>query len=128
MKKTTILVCGGRDYYKYSSLKIFLEDLLNDIWLDDEDTEITLIQGGAPGADLLTKVFALDEYGDCSYIKHKEFPADWKRYGKAAGSIRNKQMLDEGKPDLVVAFPGGRGTADMIRQAKAADVKVLEVK
>lgn len=44
--------------------------------------------------------------------------------GKAAGPIRNQRMLDEGKPDLVVAFPGGRGTADMVRRAKAAGVPV----
>jgi len=50
------------------------------------------------------------------------FPADWKSYGKGAGPIRNQLMLDEGKPDLVLAFhndiSSSRGTADMIRRAK----------
>ena len=45
-----------------------------------------------------------------------------------AGHIRNQQMIDEGKPDLVVAFPGGAGTADMIRRAKKHNLKVIEVK
>lgn len=55
------------------------------------------------------------------------YPADWPRYGKAAGPMRNQQMVDEGKPDVVLAFPGGRGTADMVRRAKAAGVRVVEV-
>ncbi|MEM9912925.1 MAG: hypothetical protein AAF922_19365 [Pseudomonadota bacterium] len=46
--------------------------------------------------------------------------------GRAAGPIRNKEMLDEGCPDLVVAFPGGRGTANMVKQAQAAGVEVLD--
>ena len=49
----------------------------------------------------------------------EEFKADWDKFGRAAGPIRNAQMLREGKPDLVVAFPGGRGTANMVAQAKA---------
>ena len=58
----------------------------------------------------------------------QKFPANWKEYGKRAGYIRNAQMLNEGKPDLVVAFPGGKGTQMMIKLAKAAGVKVVEVK
>jgi len=55
------------------------------------------------------------------------FLANWRTHGKAAGPIRNQQMLDEGRPHLVVAFPGGTGTADMVRRAKAAGVPVMEV-
>lgn len=47
--------------------------------------------------------------------------------GKAAGPIRNQHMIDTAKPDLVVSFPGGAGTADMVRRAKAAGVRVIEV-
>jgi hypothetical protein len=56
-----------------------------------------------------------------------EFPAQWDLHGKRAGYLRNKQMLEEGQPDLVVAFPGGRGTADMVRQSREAGVPVIEV-
>lgn len=56
----------------------------------------------------------------------RAFPADWHRDGKAAGPIRNRRMLLEGMPDLVVAFPGGRGTADMVRRARAAGIEVVE--
>lgn len=52
------------------------------------------------------------------------FKADWDKHGKAAGPIRNQQMLDEGKPDLVLAFAGGKGTDDMCRRARAAGVEV----
>ena len=55
----------------------------------------------------------------------EEYPADWKKYGKSAGPLRNQRMIDEGKPDLVVAFPGGVGTADMISRAKAYNISVL---
>ena len=124
-----ILVCGGRDYTGYHVLKITLEDTFNEVWLENEDEDIVVIQGGACGADFLAKVCVLDEW---SYMYEPkvtllEFPADWKTHGKAAGAIRNQQMIDEGKPDLVLAFPGGRGTADMVSRAKKAGIKVQEV-
>jgi hypothetical protein len=49
-----------------------------------------------------------------------------KAWAGKAGPIRKQQMLDEGKPDLVVAFPGGRGTAHMVRIARAAGIEVIE--
>jgi hypothetical protein len=56
------------------------------------------------------------------------FPADWNTHGKAAGPIRNRQMLKEGKPDVVLAFHEdlgrSKGTADMVRAAKAAGIAV----
>jgi hypothetical protein len=81
-----------------------------------------LIEGEAPGADTLAREWATEQG-----IPVERYPADWNRHGKAAGPIRNRRMLVEGKPDLVVAFPGGRGTANMISQAEAAGVKVLKV-
>jgi len=124
-----ILICGGRNFYKYSLLRETLTKILDDIWHEHEDTEITFIQGGASGADFLAKVFALDEMGwlNSPKVLHQEFLADWKTHGRAAGMIRNQEMLDEGKPDLVVAFPGGSGTEDMIRRSKKAGIKVIEV-
>ena len=98
-----------------------------ELYVENKDEHITMIAGEASGADFLAKVFALDEYGDIEAVSYKGFPADWKKHGKAAGGIRNQQMLDEGKPDLVIAFPGGTGTADMIRRARKAGVEVVEV-
>lgn len=53
-------------------------------------------------------------------------PADW-NYGRAAGPIRNSLMLTDHKPDVVIAFPGGAGTADMVRQARQRRLVVIEV-
>lgn len=60
---------------------------------------------------------------------HVEYKADWTKHGKAAGPIRNKEMIDHAaKLDgILLAFPGGKGTADCIRQAKAAGIPVIKV-
>lgn len=87
-------------------------------WLPDW----VIISGKAKGADTVAIEWAVVNW--CSW---EEYPADWEQYGKAAGPIRNQRMLDEGKPDLVIAFPGGTGTADMVRRAKAAGIEVREI-
>ena len=78
-----------------------------------------VIEGEAPGADTLTR-HAAEELG----IPVLPFPADWDRHGRAAGPIRNQRMIDEGHPDLVLAFTqdlnSSRGTADMVARAKRA--------
>jgi hypothetical protein len=104
-----VLVCGGRDF----SDRAFAIRVL------DEIDPAVVIHGGALGADLIAKEWAVSRVRP-----HWTFPADWYENGKAAGPIRNQQMLDIGKPDLVVAFPGGRGTADMVRRAEKAGVPV----
>jgi hypothetical protein len=75
--------------------------------------------GAAKGADTLAAAWAARTGGVCV-----AYPADWVRDGKAAGPIRNARMLREFQPDLLVAFPGGNGTADMVRQAVRAGVPV----
>jgi hypothetical protein len=59
----------------------------------------------------------------------KPYPADWDKYGKAAGPIRNKQMLDEGNPEKVIAFrfKNSRGTQNMINQAEKAGIKTIVI-
>lgn len=111
-----VLVCGGRDFVSYE----YLKTVLSAIQVTHEPfTEI--IHGAARGADELAGIYAQRHQIPC-----KAFPADWRTHGKAAGPIRNKQMLDEGRPDMVVAFKGGRGTANMVQQAKAAKVAVFD--
>lgn len=110
-----ILVCGGRDYQNVSAVRHALTAL-------HAKRGITLIiEGGALGPDRLAREWAI-----ASGIPHQTFDADWKAHGKAAGPLRNGRMIAEGKPDGVVAFPGGRGTADMIGKAQAAGVKVWQ--
>lgn len=83
--------------------------------------DFTIIEGEARGADTLAKQWAEERY-----LPVEKYPANWDTHGKAAGPIRNKQMLTEGKPDLVIAFlaPNSRGTANMISQAEKAGVPV----
>ena len=106
----TVLVCGGRDFNDYDFLVNTLDSL--------EITE--LIHGAARGADSLA-----EQYAKARSIPVQRFPADWSAYGKRAGYIRNSLMLREGKPDLVVAFQGGRGTAHMVRLARDAGLEVM---
>ena len=110
-----VLVCGGRDFDDALTLELWLEEV------HIERGITLLIEGGARGADYMARKFA-----EGRGIPVKTFQADWKRHGKAAGAIRNKQMLDDGSPNLVVAFDGGRGTANMVQQAQAAGIEVLK--
>lgn len=109
-----VLVCGGRNFNDALTLGSWLGGIHKDHGID------LLIEGGAAGADYMARKFA-----EWVGIPVRTYPADWDRHGRAAGPIRNKQMLDEGKPDLVVAFPGGNGTQNMVEQATAAGVRVL---
>lgn len=88
-----------------------------------EVTPFTLIiEGGARGADRLAR-----NYAKVMDIPCETYDAEWDKYGRGAGPIRNKRMLIEGKPDLVVAFPGGGGTANMIEQSRKAGIRVMEL-
>ncbi len=111
-----ILVCGGRDYADKTKVYPTLDGFLS-----ANPSVLHIIHGAARGADSLASQWAKDRG-----VIASAYPADWKAYGKQAGYIRNKQMLDEGKPDLVIAFPGGAGTAMMVRIARAARVKTIE--
>ena len=109
-----VLVCGSRYLCGQDSLAVF--DGLNAI--DEQMGEVTtIISGGAKGADSIAEKYAIN-HG----IEFLEFKADWEKHGKAAGPIRNKQMLVEGKPDVVLAVgTNGPGTKNMIKQAYKVD-------
>lgn len=108
-----VLVCGGRDYGDRRKVYETLDFLHGESPID------RVVTGGAHGADMLATDWAAMR--SVGYIK---YPADWETQGRAAGPLRNQEMLDKEKPDLVVAFPGGRGTANMIRLAANAKVSV----
>jgi len=136
-----ILVCGGRNYARIlplsapeaerkkaileyhnvqQELNKIAEEFSEEFNPDDNwlPTDIIIVNGNAAGVD-----HASTDWAVCSYAPVEIYPADWGTHGKAAGPIRNQQMLDTGI-DLVVAFPGGNGTADMIRRAIKAGVPV----
>jgi SLOG family YspA-like protein len=147
-RKFTVLVCGGRDFgdlrgpagnedhpdhkrvcSEYNHTLRTLDRLALNSWPKTPEDEygnwlpnVVIITGGASGVDSTAT-----DWAAVNWCQFKEYKADWKKHGRAAGPIRNQRMLDEGKPDLVVAFPGGRGTADMVKRAKAAGVPVHEV-
>ena len=109
-----VLVCGGRDYTDSKEIAETLARIL--------PPYVELICGMARGADMTAYEWARQRQ-----LPIHCFPADWTKHGKAAGPIRNQQMIDEGKPQAVVAFPGGRGTEDMIRRAMKAGIEVYRV-
>ena len=110
-KPIRLLVCGGRGYDNWPVVRREL---------DANQPVAFLIHGGASGADRLA-----GKWADVNGVPTIVFPANW-RQGKKAGPMRNQLMIDEGKPDLVIAFPGGRGTDDMVRRARAAGVHVVQ--
>jgi hypothetical protein len=104
-----VLVCGGRDFNERQPLWDALYRL----------NPCTIIEGGARGADKLGA-----EWARHTGTPLQTFPARWLEEGRAAGVLRNQRMLDEGRPDLVLVCPGGRGTADMTRRAREAGLPI----
>ncbi len=126
MSEFRVLVCGGRDYTDIITGGEIVREALSTLFLNPpEKRDVVLITGCAKGADripILLYEGEEDEWGGLL-----KFPADWEKHGKSAGPIRNQQMLKEGKPNLVIAFPGGKGTAHMVSIAKKAGVEVFSV-
>lgn len=135
MKK--VIICGGRHFGDISDshhpeferrMKQYQDmfDTLNQLKEQPDRFGIVddwhVIAGGATGADTVAKEWALS-WG----LTFTEYKADWTRYGKAAGPIRNELMLSAEQPNLVIAFPGGSGTRNMIKQARALSVPVMTV-
>lgn len=128
-----IIVCGGRAYAD--------RDRVFDA-LDVEQPD-HVISGGAwaqisiPGLIRNVRVGAdwfAEQWANERAVSLDVVHANWTKYGPSAGPRRNQQMLDmllrragDGYDIAVIAFPGGRGTADMVRRARAADVQVIEV-
>ena len=112
-----VLVCGGRQYNR----KDWLYKALDQLHAVSPINRI--IHGGANGADTLA-----DNWAQENNVSVTVFPADWNSYGYTAGPRRNKEMLSIGRPNVVLAFPGGRGTQDMIMRSKvAADCDQLKL-
>jgi YspA, cpYpsA-related SLOG family len=117
-----ILICGSLDWNDFPTIKKYLEEVKN-----QSQAVITIIHGGCKGADSIGGYLA-QQLG----FQVRVFKADWNKYGKAAGPIRNQQMLVEGSPNLVVAFhndlENSKGTLDMVSRARKAEIKVLVIK
>lgn len=112
-----ILICGDRNWKNRGFIWRVLRPLVNPY------SPPTIIHGGAAGADVLGAMVA-GNLG-CEIVC---FPAEWNKLGKPAGPIRNQRMIDEGKPDLVLAFHNeiskSKGTKDMICRANKHGLEV----
>lgn len=107
-----LLVCGSRDWTDEAAIVNALARYA--------DRPVTVIHGGARGADRMAGNIAR-RYG----FDVKTYPADWDRYGKRAGILRNLQMLDQ-EPAVVLAFckDGSRGTQHTINEARRRGIPV----
>lgn len=116
------LICGGRNW---NDEELTFEAL--DI-LHRKRPFSVVIHGAASGADTLAGRWAKSKG-----IPVQEFPADWRpahlggRTDRGAGYKRNLTMLHDGKPDIVIAFPGGSGTRHMMNSAMKAAVPVIDL-
>ena len=99
-----VIIAGGRNY----QLTPEDYDRLDDLYMEINITEV--VSGCAKGADTCG-----EQWAGYRYIPIKKFPANWNKYGRAAGMIRNREMAEYA--DAVVLFPGGKGTQNMYEQA-----------
>lgn len=106
-----VAVTGGRDYDDAETIERVFDAL---------PSTVTIINGGCRGADFLCMIEAKKRGMDIEI-----FRADWERYGKSAGPIRNSAMVDTA--DMLIAFEGGKGTANCIRAARAKGIPVIRV-
>ena len=122
LNEIRIIVAGTRTFSDYELLRNRLDDFISKLKQKHPDKQVVIITGAAKGADQLGSFYARSHN-----IPLKEFPADWATYGKAAGPIRNQQMLDYALheiPELIVFWDGeSRGTKNMMNIAKRHNVQ-----
>lgn len=118
-----VVVTGGRDYADKASVN----QVLGILGLEEDNEyhmphDISIAHGGAKGADTLA-----DDWAIVNWVPVHVYEAKWDEHGKKAGVLRNIEMLDDFKPDLVVAFPGGRGTSHCRAEAERRGIPVYLV-
>lgn len=106
-----VIIAGGRDFNDMTALVAAIKA---------SGFEITeVVSGQAAGADFLGLYWAR-----ANGVPEKLFPAKWTIFGNSAGPRRNREMADYA--DALIAMPGGRGTANMIAEARKRGLKVFE--
>lgn len=111
-----VIICGGRTYTE----RAYMAEVIYKHCEIRRRNDVILIHGGARGADA-----QCNDLGSAWGLQAPEVHrADWDRYGPGAGPIRNQEMVDAGA-DLLIAFPGGRGTEDCVRRAEVAGIRVV---
>lgn len=123
MKKFRVIIAGSRSYDDYNTLTEECDRILS-LKVVDADTEIVVVSGHASGADALGERYA-QERG----FGLETFPADWTKFGRAAGPIRNAQMASVAH--ALIAFPKAgevnRGTKNMVDLAvrKGLQIRII---
>lgn len=111
-----LLVCGDREWTDRKLIRRFLKTL----------KPIFVIEGEAKGADTIAR-----QEAEAIGIQVMKFHADWNRYGKAAGMVRNAQMISKGNPNMVIAFHrslmDSKGTKDMVEKSIKAKILTLHI-
>jgi hypothetical protein len=113
--KKVVLVTGGRGYTLYGEFKHIM-DIVH-----DANSFGIVIHGDAKGADTLAS-----RWCKATGLQEIKVPANWKGHGLSAGPRRNQFMIDLLRPDVVVAFPGGRGTINMMKKASDAGIFLID--
>lgn len=121
LRNKIVLVCGSRLTCDESLIYKVLDDL------NKEQHISLLVQGFAKCTDQTAHKWAKDRGIKSTGDKYKITASDWKKLGNGAGPWRNKSMLTNERPNLIVAFPGGNGTANMVEQGRKAHVRVIRV-
>ena len=122
-----VIICGGRDLtdgeFVFSSLDQ-IHSTINITRIIEGGQRTKNVKTGkvVGGADYWAFKWAEQNRIHCITVK-----ANWNMYGAAAGPIRNQEMINRYNPKRLIAFPGGKGTADMKRRAKKAGIEVIEV-
>ncbi len=112
-----VLICGGRNFDDAAFIYAELDQLLS------THQFTTVIEGDARGVDRIA-----GEWARSRGVEFTEYPADWKTEVRHAALIRNERMLREGKPDRVIAFPGGNGTWYTCSLARKLNIPVVTVR
>ena len=118
-----LLVCGNRDWACVETIENWLAPFSRKY-----GARVVLIHGGAPGVDSIAEVVG-QHFG----WEIRAFPADWRAHGRAAGPIRNREMIETGRPGRALAFGqlcrGSKrtGTGDMVAALNEAGVIVTVI-
>lgn len=112
-----VAVTGGRTYSDRKNIFRVL-DLIH------EKTPVELlVHGACDGADMVAQEWAMGRG-----VEVKAYRADWEKHGRAAGPIRNQRMLEEARPQILVVFPGARGTLDCATRARHLKIRIVDGK
>ena len=111
-----VLICGGRHFEDADTVH---RELVRLHW---QRPIQVLIHGSVTGVGIAAEAWA--RRNGVAVIR---YPPNWEYFGKRAESLRNAFMLEDSRPDLVVAFPGGRHTADLVHRAKESSIQVIVV-